>query len=391
MPTASKPMAAGRHQGGGDPLNQAAGGPTLKRTPLYDEHVRLGARMMPFAGWAMPVQYRSILEEHRAVRESAGIFDVSHMGEIEVAGPDARGCLQRLITSDVERLTPGRALYTVMCTPEGGIVDDLLVYQLDDERYMLVVNAANTAADLEWVEAHCPGAGVTVVDRTFDTALIALQGPRSPEILARVTDDVDVDSLRPFHFVGGWEGMISRTGYTGEDGFELFVAWDGAPALWRSLLAAGEELGLVPAGLGARDLLRFEACLPLYGHELDRHTTPLEAGLGFVVQWDKGPFIGREALLRQRQEGLRRCLVGLRLLEPGVARAGYGVLDPDGQEVGTVTSGGYAPALKAYLALAYVPPALAQPGHRLAVVIRGKPVQAEVVETPFYRRKDRGG
>ena len=371
-------------------MADATGG-ALRRTPLYEEHLRLGARMVPFAGWEMPLQYRGILEEHRAVRQAAGLFDVSHMGEIEVAGPGARAALQRLVTNDIERLVPGRALYTVMCTPSGGIVDDLLVYQLDAERYMLVVNAANTASDLAWVEEHCQGPGVTITDRSLETALIALQGPRAREILARVTDDIDLDALRPFHFVGGWEGMISRTGYTGEDGFELFLSWDGAPGIWRGILTAGAELGLVPAGLGARDTLRFEACLPLYGQELDRDTTPLEAGLDFVVKWDKGPFLGREALERQRREGLRKRLVGLRLLEPGVARTGYPVLDEQGREVGRVTSGTVAPTLQASLALAYVPPALAVPGQRLAVGIRGRPVAAQVVETPFYRRKRRGG
>lgn len=362
----------------------------LKRTPLYEEHLALGARMVPFAGWAMPLQYTSIIEEHRAVRSAAGLFDVSHMGEIEVSGPGAQEALQRLLTNDVGRLTPGRALYTVMCTPEGGVVDDLLVYQLGEQRYMLVVNAANTASDLEWIQEHAGGPQVTIADRSLETALIALQGPRAQAILARVTDDVDLDALRPFHFVGGWEGMISRTGYTGEDGFEIFLSWDGAPAIWRGILAAGEAEGLVPAGLGARDTLRFEACLPLYGQELDRDTTPLEAGLDFVVKWDKGPFIGREALLRQREHGLRKKLVGLRLLEPGVARPGYPVLDERGETVGRVTSGTVAPTLEASLALAYVPPSLAAPGQRLAVAIRGRAVAAQVVETPFYRRR-RGG
>ncbi|HEY8394996.1 MAG TPA: glycine cleavage system aminomethyltransferase GcvT [Thermaerobacter sp.] len=363
----------------------------LKRTPLYEEHLRLGARMVGFAGWEMPVQYAGIIEEHHAVRRAAGLFDVSHMGEIEVAGPRAREALQRLVTNDVERLVPGRALYTVMCTPDGGIVDDLLLYQLDEQRYMLVVNAANTATDLAWVEEHCAGPGVTIIDRSLETALIALQGPRAAAILRRVSDDVDVDALRPFHFVGGWEGMISRTGYTGEDGFELFLAWDAAVSVWRALLEAGAGEGLVPAGLGARDTLRFEACLPLYGHELDRDTTPLEAGLGFVVKWDKGPFIGREALERQRAGGVRKRLVGLRLLERGVARAGYPVVDEDGRTLGRVTSGTYAPTLDANLALAYVPPDRATVGQRLAVLVRGRPVAAEVVSTPFYRRDRRGG
>ena len=362
----------------------------LRRTPLYEEHRALGARMVPFAGWEMPLQYAGIVEEHRAVRQAAGLFDVSHMGEIEVAGPGARAALQRLVTNDVERLVPGRALYTVMCTPEGGIVDDLLVYQLGEQRYMLVVNAANTERDLAWVREHAGGPGVTVTDRTQETALLALQGPRAQAILSRVTDDIDLDALRPFHFVGGWEGMISRTGYTGEDGFELFLSWDAAVTVWRGILAAGEPEGLVPAGLGARDTLRLEACLPLYGQELDLDTTPLEAGLEFVVKWDKGPFLGRDALLRQRQQGLRKRLVGLRLVEPGVARTGYRVLDERGEPVGRVTSGTVAPTLGASVALAYVPPALARVGQRLAVEIRGRAVAAQVVETPFYRRR-RGG
>lgn len=229
-----------------------------------------------------------------------------------------------------------------------------------------------------------------MTDRTQETALLALQGPRAQAILSRVTDDVDLDALRPFHFVGGWEGMISRTGYTGEDGFELFLSWDAAVTVWRGILAAGEPEGLVPAGLGARDTLRLEACLPLYGQELDLDTTPLEAGLEFVVKWDKGPFLGRDALLRQRQQGLRKRLVGLRLVEPGVARTGYRVLDERGEPVGRVTSGTVAPTLGASVALAYVPPALARVGQRLAVEIRGRAVAAQVVETPFYRRR-RGG
>ncbi len=364
-----------------------------KRTPLYGEHVALGARMVDFGGWDMPVQYPSgILAEHEAVRTRAGLFDVSHMGEIECTGENALEFADHLVANDCMRLAMDQVLYTPMCYPDGGVVDDLLVYRLQD-RVLLVINASNTDKDFAWVrEQQDAFAGdVKVRDISSKTAQLALQGPKAQEVLQRLTAK-DLGEIAFFHAaedveVAGKRALVSRTGYTGEDGFEVYLPAEDAVHVWREILRAGEPEGVIPCGLGARDSLRFEACLPLYGHELDDQHNPLEAGLKFFVKLAKSDFVGHAALVRvQEQGGPERRLAGFRLLERGIARQGYPLLDVQGQPVGTTTSGMPSPTLGAAIGLGFLPAALAQPGTRIAVDVRGRAVSAEVVKIPFYRR-----
>ncbi|MCC6848478.1 MAG: glycine cleavage system aminomethyltransferase GcvT [Deltaproteobacteria bacterium] len=358
----------------------------LARTPLYDRHRAAGAKLVAFAGWDMPVSYRGILEEHRTVRSAAGLFDVSHMGEIEILGPQAAAACQRLTTNDVRLLADGHVQYTILCGVDGGVVDDVTLYRIDDQRYLFCVNAGNVAKDLAWIQEHA--GATTVVDRSASTALIALQGPASAGILGDLTP-LDLGRIRSFRFARGEAAglpvLVSRTGYTGEDGFEIFVDATRAGALWDALMTAGAPAGLEPVGLGARDTLRLEAGLPLYGHELDDRTSPLAAGLQRWVRLDGEDFVGRGALLHEREQGAPRRLVGLALRGPGIARQGYPVTF-EGASVGIVTSGTLSPTLDRAVALAYVSAALAAPGTMLAVDVRGRPVPAEVVPTPFYRR-----
>jgi aminomethyltransferase len=353
---------------------------TLKRTPLHECHLEAGARLVPFAGWEMPVQYGGVVEEHRAVRERAGLFDVSHMGEIEVWGPAATDFLQSLTPNDVTRLVPGQAHYSALLTESGTFLDDLLVYRLGDERFLLVVNAGPREGDLEWIRTHAPERGVEVTDRSEETALIALQGPRSSSILAPLTT-VDLGALRYYHFiegtVGGVEVLLSRTGYTGEDGFEIYADPTSAPGLWRRLLDTGAGEGLVPAGLGARDTLRLEAGMLLSGQDFDRQITPLEVGLGWIVKLKKGPFVGSEALARQKAAGVPRRLVGFTLVERGIARHGHPVT-ADGS-AGTVTSGGWSPTLEKAIGLAMMEPPVEGSDRTLRI-------EARTAETPFYER-----
>lgn len=362
----------------------------LKRTPLYPLYSRYdGARCIDFGGWELPVQFSGILKEHEAVRRQAGLFDVSHMGEFLVSGPRAEAFLQRMTTNDVSRLADGQAQYTLMCNPQGGVVDDLLVYRLAAGRYMLVVNAANTAKDFRWLKTHAED-GVTVTDISDDTALLALQGPNAAAIISRVTDAAEIGRLKPFHHlpdaaVCSAKALVSRTGYTGEDGFELYVRADEAQTVWLGLMEAGEPSGLVPAGLGARDTLRFEAGLPLYGQELSDTISPLEAGLAYFVKLGKEAFIGRDALQEQQAAGTARKLVGIEMLDRGIPRSHYPVL-AGGLTIGEVTSGTQSPTLKRNLGLALIDAAYAQPGTELSVIVRGKPLKAVVVPTPFYRR-----
>lgn len=362
----------------------------LKRTPLFDEHRALGARLVEFGGWEMPVQYSGILDEHRAVRERAGLFDVCHMGEFRVEGPGALDLLQAWVPNDVGRLAVGQALYTQTLRPDGGTIDDLLIYRLGDDRYMVVVNASTTTKDWDWLVQHAAGrAGFTLANVSDETGLLALQGPLAQTILQPLTP-VALSDLAYYHStrgeVAGIPAIISRTGYTGEDGFELYIAASDAARLWRHLLEAGQPHGLLPAGLGARDTLRLEAGYCLYGHELTEEITPLEAGLGWTVKLQKGiDFIGRDALLQEKASGLRRKLVGLVLRERGVPRAGYALLH-SGERIGEVTSGTHSPTLNQAIALGYVAPEHAQVGAGIAVDIRGKAVPAEVVSVPFYKR-----
>lgn len=340
--------------------------------------------MIDFAGYWMPLQYSGVLAESRAVRQAAGLFDLSHMGEFRIEGPDAAQNLQRLLTNDVLRLVPGKAQYTLLCNEQGGVVDDCLLYRLGEESYLLVVNAANIDKDREWIRSRLSGR-VTLHDESEATALVAVQGPKSVEILAKSLG-VDLSDLPSFHarkvLAGGMEILASRTGYTGEDGFELYLDAGKAPALWDRLLDAGGEWGLLPVGLGARDILRLEARLPLYGNELTEEISPLEAGLSFAVKFDKGDFVGRAALAAEREQGVRRRLVAFEMLERGVPRQGYAILH-EGARVGWVTSGGFSPTLERDIGMGYVPAELAQEGREIFIDIRGKPRPARLVKGRF--------
>lgn len=358
----------------------------LKHTPLYDRHCALGARMVPFAGWEMPVQYSGVIDEVRAVRGSAGLFDVSHMGELAIEGPAALAWLNGLTTNDVARLQPGRAQYSLLCAEDGGILDDILVYQLADEKYLMVVNASNTDADREWLEKHRV-AGVTIDDVSDETSLLAVQGPSSPELVQSLAD-VDLTALRRFRFAEGTAAgvacLIARTGYTGEDGFELFTREDPSP-LWSALLESGVAR---PCGLGARDVLRLEAGNVLYGHEIGVEVNPLVVGLDWVVKPAKGPFIGREAIEAVREAGPPYRLVGLESRSRAIPRQGYPILR-DGEPVGEVTSGTFSPTLEKPIGLGFVPTPASEPGTAIAVEIRGRAEPAVVVSLPFYRGQNR--
>ncbi len=355
-----------------------------QRTPLHDDHVRLGARMVEFAGWEMPVQYAGILEEHAAVRAAVGIFDVSHMGEVVLRGPGALAALQGVFTNDLSRAADGQAQYGCLCREDGGIVDDVVVYRRGPDDLLVCVNASNRTKDFEWLAAHAGGAEVR--NESDEWGQIALQGPRAAATLQPLCD-VPLAGIGTYRFrpgkIAGIECLVARTGYTGEDGFELFFRPDRASRLWSALLDAGQPAGILPCGLGARDSLRLEMAYRLYGSDMDDGTTPLEAGLGWVVKFDKGDFVGREALLRQREQGLARKLVGFQVAGPGIARHGHAVVQ-DGRPVGIVTSGTRSPSLRTSIGLAYLPPALAAEGTSFTVDIRGRPVPATVVKTPFY-------
>jgi len=361
---------------------------TLLRTPLHGEHLRLNAKMVPFAGFEMPVQYPSgITAEHNAVRTACGLFDVSHMGEFMVRGPQALDYVQHLTTNDASRLEVGQAQYSTMVNEQGMVIDDLLVYRFSDH-YMLVVNGANRDKDWAWASRHAAAFDVRVTDESDDIALLALQGPRAQEILATLTD-ADLDAIRYYHFaegtVDGVHAVISRTGYTGEDGFELYVAAGDAAGLWRRLLETGAGEGLIACGLGSRDSLRLEMGMALYGNDLDEGHTPLEGGLAWVTKLDKGDFVGREALKAQKEAGVTRRLVGFRLKERGFPRPHYPV-SVNGQVVGEVTSGTLSPTLGEGIGMAYVPAESARPGTEIGIVIRDRAVPAEVVKPPFHTR-----
>ena len=361
---------------------------TLKHTPLHGEHVRLGARMVPFAGYEMPVQYPSgIVAEHRAVRESVGLFDVSHMGELEIRGPDALAWVQYVVTNDVSKVDVGQAQYSALCSEQGGVLDDLIVYRFDD-RYMIVVNASNLEKDREWIRSFADRFDAELLDRSEDTALIAVQGPKASDVLARLTT-TDLDGIGYYRFaegeVAGRPAVISRTGYTGEDGFELYLANADAAHVWRSLLEAGEPEGIQPAGLGARDSLRLEVGYALYGNDLDEQHNAIESGLGWVVKPDKGDFSGRDALVEAKQAGVARKLVGFQLNERGFPRQGYEIRH-EGRTVGNVTSGAHGHSLDRGIGMGYVDSAVAKPGTSVEIMVRGRPLGAEIVRPPFYKQ-----
>ncbi len=366
----------------------------LRRTSLFDSHKKLGGRMVPFAGWEMPVQYAGVTEEHKAVRTACGLFDVSHMGELEMRGVYAGKVIDYLVTNDISKLADGQAIYTLCCNAEGTVLDDLIVYRASDDRFLIVCNASNrdkiAAVFAAGAKGHCE-----FVDRTDETALIALQGPKAMEIIAEAID------LEAFPFLAkgqphfrfgdgkllGVDVTIARTGYTGEDGVEIFCPWNAAPQIWDGLLTLGEKHGLRPCGLGARDTLRLECKMALYGNEIDEATNPLEAGLGWAVALDKHDFVGKSALAGAKRVGPSRKLVGFEMVGRGIGRHGYPVkLEEGGGAVGAVTSGSPSPTLGKNIGLAYVPASHAAIGTRIWVDCRGKDVEAVIVKTPFYKR-----
>jgi aminomethyltransferase len=358
---------------------------SLKRTPLYELHRAAGAKFVDFGGWEMPVQYASIIEEHRAVRASVGLFDVSHMGEIEITGPRALEVVQRLTTNDASKLEVGQVQYSTLCYPHGGIVDDLTVYRLDPEHFLLCVNAANIDKDFGWIVEQARGSA-DITNTSAQIAQLALQGRQAQATLQPLCD-IALDTVRYYWVakgrVRGVEALISRTGYTGEDGFEIYCPASAGPQLWRALMEAGAPYQIRPIGLGARDTLRLEMGYALYGNDITAETTPLQAGLSWIVKLNKGDFIGREALVKERSEGVRRRLVGLEMIDRGVARAHYHILT-GGEVVGEVTSGTVSPSLNKSLGLGYVRTECAKVGGLVQVDIRGKPAQARVAATPFY-------
>jgi aminomethyltransferase len=366
---------------------------TLNTTPLHDAHEAFGARMMEFGGFDMPVQYSSIIEEHMAVRNDAGLFDVSHMGELIVRGPEALDLIQTLVTNDASKLYDGRAMYTVMCTPEGGIIDDLIVYRRAEGHYMMVLNAANVERDIDWIRNQ-NDAGAELENVSDETALIALQGPRSLQIAQPFLED-DLNDLKFYHFWEETDGafldcekaIVSRTGYTGEVGLELYVSADEAEHVWNTLLEEGEDQGLKPAGLGARDTLRLEAGLCLHGNDITEQTNPYEANMGWLVKLDEGEFIGRDALESIADDGPKRKLVGFVAAERGIPRHDHIIQSPDEQEIGIVTSGTQSPILDTGIGLGYVPndPKYTEPGQSLLIASRRRSFEATVKKPPLHK------
>jgi aminomethyltransferase len=373
-------------------IELTATAPQLKQTPLNSAHRQLGARMVDFGGWDMPVQYPAgTIEEHLRTRNHAGLFDVSHMGEVDVRGVDAIAFVNRLTSNDVSKLVDGQAQYSALTTPQGTVIDDLLVYRLAGDHLLLVVNASTTEKDWEWIKSHHAGESVELKNVSADYCQLALQGPDAQTILQKLTD-LPLAEIKYYHFtpgrVDGIDGIVSRTGYTGEDGFEVYAAADRAEQLWNKILDAGDTgspTGVLPCGLAARNTLRLEAGMALYGNDIDDTTTLLEANLGWICKLDKGDFIGREALAQQKQEGVKRKLVGFEVTERGIARDHQDVVI-NGERVGQVTSGSPAPFLKKNIGLAYVPVEFANVGQQIQVDVRGKLVGAQIVKTPFYKR-----
>ncbi|HMA59775.1 MAG TPA: glycine cleavage system aminomethyltransferase GcvT [Halanaerobiales bacterium] len=358
----------------------------MKSTALYEEHQSLDAKMIDFGGWQMPVQYSGIIDEHKAVRNKAGIFDVSHMGEILISGKEALDLVQKIITNDASKLTNGDVLYTPMCYQDGGIVDDLLVYRIDVDKFLLVVNASNTTKDFRWVEKNAElFEQAEVEDKSDYYGLIALQGPISREIIQPLLEE-DISNLKYYTFIetdiAGVEAIVSRTGYTGELGFEVYLKAEDAVQVWNAMLKEGSDKGLKPAGLGARDTLRLEKALCLYGNDIDETTNPLEANLGWTVKFDKEDFNGKEALEKVKEDGVKRTLVGFIMQERGIPRHGYEI-KVDGEVVGEVTSGSYSPTLDENIGLAYVDKKLAEEDTELDVCIRKREVKAKIFKTPF--------
>lgn len=362
----------------------------MKRTPLFSMYEKYGAKIVDFHGWEMPVQFSKIQEEHEAVRTKAGLFDVSHMGEVAVTGSGALDFLQRLVTNDVSKLVPGKAQYAAMCYENGGTVDDLLVYQKGEGDYLLVINSANVDSDYEWIASHVEGRAKTE-NISDQMAQLAIQGPKAEAILQKLTE-TDLSAIKFFRFqdhvsVAGVKALVSRTGYTGEDGFEIYCEAGQAEKLWEAIMDAGEPEGLQPCGLGARDTLRFEAKLPLYGQELSPEITPIEAGIGFAVKTDKpADFIGKPVLKKQKEEGAPRKLIGIEMIDKGIPRTGYEVFNADGEKIGEVTTGTQSPTLKKNVGLALLKREYSGLGTEVEVQVRKKRLKAVIVKTPFYKR-----
>ncbi|MCA0970105.1 glycine cleavage system aminomethyltransferase GcvT [Halobacillus litoralis] len=363
----------------------------LKRTPLFDEYKKLGAKTIDFGGWDLPVQFSSIKEEHEATRTKAGLFDVSHMGEVLVEGEQSLPYLQKMLTNDVSKLEPNKAQYTIMCYEDGGTVDDLIVYHLSTDRYLLVINAANREKDVQWLKDHQID-GVSITDVSDEYVQLALQGPKAEQTLQTITD-TDLSEIKFFRFAQevaidgvSEKAIVSRTGYTGEDGFEIYLPAAAGPDLWQAILKAGEAYGVRPVGLGARDTLRFEANLALYGQELSKDITPIEAGVGFAVKVNKEEgFIGKSVLKRQKEEGPSRKLVGIEMIDKGIPRTHYEVLDGE-NVIGFVTTGTQSPTLGKNVGLALVDTDYTKEGTEVTVQVRKRRLQAKVVPTPFYKR-----
>lgn len=360
-----------------------------KKTHLFNSHEKYGGKLIEFSGWVLPVQYEGIIEEHEAVRTAAGLFDVSHMGEVEITGPNALQFLQTLVTNDVSTLEPNQVLYTLMCYPEGGIVDDLLVYKFNDHHFYLVINAGNISKDYQWICDNKEAYDVEVTNTSDKVSEVALQGPKAQDILQRLTD-TNLNEIKFFYCkkdvtISGIKCLVSRTGYTGEDGFEIYTDNENIEKLWDVLIQEGKSQGLKPAGLGCRDTLRFEASLPLYGNEISKDITPLEAGLGFFVKLTKDHFIGKAALLKQKEEGLKRKLIGFEMKERGIPRHGYEVLK-DGKVIGFVTTGYYSPTLKKNIGLAIIETEYATLGTEINIAIRNKSIKAEIINKNFYKK-----
>ena len=363
---------------------------SLKRTPLYDCHLKFEAKMVPFAGWEMPVQYSSLVHEHNAVRMNAGLFDVSHMGEIFVSGPQAEKALDYFTCNDVKNLSDGKAQYSAITNDKGGVVDDVILYRFSSTRYLLCVNASNTAKDFDWLKGRNKF-NASVENRSSEWGQIAIQGPLAVSIMekfaaAKLGSEIKYFQFRELKLIG-INCIVARSGYTGEDGFEIFTPWGKAGDVWQGLLEAGQEDHLEPAGLGARDTLRLEACLPLYGHELGDDWSAVESGLAWIVKADKkGDFLGREVLERQKKEGAPKNLAGFFVKDAGIARQGDIIRSNAGEEIGVVTSGTKTPYLGQALGLAIIDSAYCAAGTKLKAVVRGKELLCEVVKTPFYKR-----
>lgn len=362
-----------------------------RKTPLYDEHVKLGGKIVNYAGWLLPVQYEGLIPEHEAVRNKAGLFDVSHMGAVKVSGKEAEKFLDYLLTNDISKMADEQVIYTFMCYPDGGVVDDLLTYKFGENEYFLVINAANVEKDYDWIVEQQKGFDVTTANESDETSILALQGPEAVNILQKLVD-IDLSQIKPFYLkrdvvVAGVNCMISRTGYTGEDGFEIYVDNEGVHKIWAELMTVGEDFGLKPTGLGCRDTLRFEATLPLYGQEISDKISPLEGGLKFFVKLKKeSDFIGKEALVKANDEGLKRKMVGFEMVGRGIPRDGYEI-QKDGKVIGHVTTGYMSPTLKKSIGNALLEAGEAEIGNEIDIIIRNKPAKAVVRDRKFLANR----